>query len=750
MRILHVIHGYPPRYNAGSEVYTQTLSRALAARHEIHVFTRQEHPFEPDFVVQHEIDQGGVTLHIVNHPNSRDRYRHEGIDRRFDDVLDEVRPDLVHIGHLNHLSTSIVERAAARSLPMVCTLHDYWFMCPRGQFLRMHPGPADPPWPACHGQEDRRCAIHCYARYLSGDSRDIERDLAYWTDWVGRRMAHLRRVAGLIDLFIAPSQYLRRRFIDGFGVAADRITYLDYGFDHTRLAGRLRAPEPAFVFGYIGTHTPGKGIHHLLEAFGQLRGRPRLRIWGRARPDTSALRALADQLRGDAAARIEWLREYHNGEIRRDVLDRVDAIVVPSIWPENSPLVIHEALHARVPVITADHGGMREQVGREVNGLLFRFRDPNDLAAQMQRLADDPPLAARLGARGYLHSASGDVPALDEHVAAVENLYRSVIHRHPRRPPRPGPWRITFETNPDDCNLRCVMCERQAPMLEPKRSGAPRRMASQLIEKVLRDCQGTVREIIPSTMGEPLLYPEFDEVLGLCARYGVKLNLTTNGTFPIRGARPWARLIVPVTSDVKVSWNGAQAPTAERVMVGLDFARAVQSLRDFVAVRDEHAAAGGNRCRVTLQMTFLEANHAELPAIVELAASLGVDRVKGHHLWVHHGGMAAQSMRQNAASIAAWNEVVRATEAAVERCWRQSGARVILDNIFRLDAGAIADLAPEAPCPFLGREAWIGVDGRFAPCCAPDAERRRLGEFGDVGDLAQIWTGEAYARLLAG
>ena len=56
MRIVQVIHGYPMRYNAGSEVYTQGLSQALAERHEVHVFTRQENAFLADYVVQQETD----------------------------------------------------------------------------------------------------------------------------------------------------------------------------------------------------------------------------------------------------------------------------------------------------------------------------------------------------------------------------------------------------------------------------------------------------------------------------------------------------------------------------------------------------------------------------------------------------------------------------------------------------------------------------------------------------------------------
>ena len=99
---------------------------------------------------------------------------------------------------------------------------------------------------------------------------------------------------------------------------------------------------------------------------------------------------MAEALGDGAGDRVEWMSEYRNQDIVPDVFDRCDAIVVPSIWAENSPLVIHEALQAGVPVITADYGGMAEYVGHEQNGLLFYHRDPKSLAAQMQRLVDAP------------------------------------------------------------------------------------------------------------------------------------------------------------------------------------------------------------------------------------------------------------------------------------------------------------------------------------------------------------------------
>ena len=763
MKILKVIHGYPMRYNAGSEIYSQTLCHRLADHHEVHVFTREGDSFAPDFNLktEHDPEDPRVTLYIVNNPRLKDRYRSTEIDQRFGEVLERVRPDLVHVGHLNHLSTSLLHEAASREIPIVFTLHDYWLMCPRGQFMQVFPGAESELWTACDGQEDRKCAERCYARYFSGAPDELETDVAYWTGWVGRRMAHVREVSELVDVFIAPSRYLRERFRNDFGLPAQKIKYLDYGFARERMAGRRRMPGEPFTFGYIGTHIPAKGIQDLIRAFAVVRGAAMLRIWGRPRPqDTAALESLAAALPDDAGRRIEWMPEYRNEDIVRDVFDHCDAIVVPSVWVENSPLVIHEAQQARLPVITAGAGGMAEYVRHEVNGLLFEHRSVPSLSEQMQRLLDDPDLAVGLGQRGYLHSDNGDVPDISDHVGAIENIYERTLARKTaaKVSHRPGPWRITFDTNPDLCNLRCIMCEEHSPhsrlQMRRQAEGRPRRtMPFEIIERIVASqAPNGLEEIIPSTMGEPLLYEHFDGILALCERHGVKLNLTTNGTFPRRGAEAWARRIVPVTSDVKISWNGATGATQEAIMLGSRWDRMVMNVRQFIGVRDEHANSGGNRCRVTFQLTFLESNVGELPDIVRLAAELGVDRVKGHHLWAHFKEIEDLSMRRGREAVLRWNEAVLAARAAASEALLPDGRQVLLENLFLLEPDADEQKAHSGRCPFLGQEAWVSAEGRFDPCCAPDAERRTLGEFGNVQKQAftDIWNGTPYRDLVAG
>lgn len=186
-------------------------------------------------------------------------------------------------------------------------------------------------------------------------------------------------------------------------------------------------------------------------------------------------------------------------------------------------------------------------------------------------------------------------------------------------------------------------------------------------------------------------------------------------------------------------------------MIGANWEKVLENARTFIAVRDAHAAHGGNRCRVTFQLTFLEANVGELADTVRLAIDLGVDRVKGHHLWVHFDEIKKQSMRRDPSAIRRWNEAVfKAREAAVERTL-PNGQYILLENIFPLDEDAVDDLAPGGQCPFLGQEVWVSAMGRFDPCCAPDAQRRTLGEFGNLHErgLMEIWNGDAYRELMA-
>ncbi|MBL8676741.1 MAG: glycosyltransferase, partial [Alphaproteobacteria bacterium] len=325
MVIFKIIHGYPLRFNAGSEVYSQLLCHGLVHNeHKVHIFTRKEDVFKPDYYLNEEKDSldSRVTLHVINMPKLRfpHRYQHSEIDRKFENLLDKIEPDIVHIGHLNHLSTSLVEVVYKKQIPIVFTLHDYWLMCPRGQFIQRN---SQEPWALCTGQEDSKCATQCFSGFYSGNPQSQDSDIKYWTTWVNQRMWHMKQIIDQVALFIAPSRYLFDRFKDEFGVPESKLAYIDYGFNLERLKNRSRTPHEPFTFGYIGTHIPAKGIQDLITAFSYLKTDSLLRIWGRPREETANLKSIVSTLPPSIQKRIEWKGEYRNQEIVSDVFNHI-------------------------------------------------------------------------------------------------------------------------------------------------------------------------------------------------------------------------------------------------------------------------------------------------------------------------------------------------------------------------------------------------------------------------------------------
>ena len=312
----------------------------------------------------------------------------------------------------------------------------------------------------------------------------------------------------------------------------------------------------------------------------------------------------------------------------------------------------------------------------------------------------------------------------------------------------PLPWRITFVTNPDECNLRCPMCSTHSDEARVSRPAAstPRRLALRDVIRAIDSLSPPPREVIPSTRGEPLLWDGLPGLAEACGARGISLNVTTNGSFPGRGAEGWARILCPVSSDVKVSWGAASPWLDSELIGGRDPVQALDDLRTFVRVRDETAAAGGNRCGVSLQVAARTDNVAELPALVRLAAVEGLDRVKVNHLQLHFPSLSTSSLRQRPDGVRRWNEAVGAAHDAATTTRRRGGGEVVLRGFVELPEHGEP---PSGDCPFAGREAWVEVDGTYLPCPAQAAREGQLGNLGSLRDqtLAAAWGAPAWRAV---
>jgi len=240
--------------------------------------------------------------------------------------------------------------------------------------------------------------------------------------WAGIR--HRRRwtriVFDSVDLFISPSRFLRDFFIQ-HGLEEDKIIYLDNGFIPPEpLPDRRGRVSHPVRFLYIGTWIPPKGVDLLLKAFREIDpSKGMLSVYGFF-PGYAGYedyeRYLYTLTKGARA--IEFKGRYDPRRVY-EVLAGADMMVVPSIWWENSPLTIHEAYLAGVPVIAGDRGGMAELVRDGVSGLLFRHRDRRSLRKVIERVIHEPDIIPRL------REGIPPVFTMDEHVRTLLEIYEN-------------------------------------------------------------------------------------------------------------------------------------------------------------------------------------------------------------------------------------------------------------------------------------------------------------------------------------
>jgi len=317
--------------------------------------------------------------------------------------------------------------------------------------------------------------------------------------------------------------------------------------------------------------------------------------------------------------------------------------------------------------------------------------------------------------------------------------------------------RITIDTNPELCNLHCLMCEEHSNLSNFKENlfletGFKQRlMPKELLENIFaQENDLNINEIIPTTMGEPLLYEHFETFLELCKKYNIKLNLTTNGTCPRKTAEEWANLIIPITKDIKFSVNGATKQTAENIMNGLNFNKQIDNIKTFSKIRNSIFERSEHYCTLSFQLTFLQSNMHEISDIIKLAAELDIDRIKGHHVWTHYKELEELSFKKSEKTINQWNKIVEIANNSSEKFKRQNGNKVILENFFSLQVTENIEIPENYECPFLNRELWISATGEISPCCAPDNLRKTLGSFGNIQTkkLSEILESAEYTDLV--
>jgi glycosyltransferase involved in cell wall biosynthesis len=443
MKILLVANGFPPHNIGGVEVYTSNVATALKAAHKVRVL----YPVHRDSVPIYECqvkERQGLQLAELNLAGfsppplwfrvlrPRLAYKDSSVDEVFERLLDGIEPDVVHFQYLGGLSASLVKTCKRRAIPTVLTLHDFWFMCARTHLWRSDET-------LCEGPDDtvNKCAA-CVMNAPDSQWNRIADTLDERTMTYALPLRLLSRLAkaryqvavkerntflkGLlqsdVDIAIAPSQFLRQKFV-AYGIPPSRIIHVSHGVDTKPFQDIRKPSSPTLRFGFIGGIIPIKGIDLAIEALAGLKtNRAVLKIYGGFFPEKLPYhKSLLDKSQN---AHVEFMGSF-NHSARAAVYADIDMLVVPSLVYESFSFVIHEAFAAKTPVLASDIGAMAEAVDHGQTGLLFRAGDVQDLRKKLRLVVQNPDMIEHF--KRNIHP----IKNIEEHAQELEAIYSRVV-----------------------------------------------------------------------------------------------------------------------------------------------------------------------------------------------------------------------------------------------------------------------------------------------------------------------------------
>lgn len=447
MKILLTTHVFLPDYSSGTEILTFNVAKELQRLgHEVEVCTGfLAKPGLADTERFDEYDYEGIRVHRFLHDMApmgeqsnvaEAEYNNLFFAHWFRGYLRNFRPDITHFFHLGLLSASAIDVCQELSVPMAMTPTDFWLICPNNQ-LRL------PDNSLCKGPD--RDSVNCMKHAVSNNQSPrvakifnrlphsavafmiwgINRG-AFSGSWfspmvraLDQRAGFLRERMNRLDRVIVPTRLMEALLVAN-GLNEDKVVFSRFGIRPLPREAHCSNAEGKLRIGFIGGLSEHKGAHLLIAAVRRLSTLValELRIYGRTDLNPAYLERL--QKLSDGDQRIRFCGTFPNDSIGK-ILAELDVLVVPSIWYENTPLVIYSAQASGCPVVASNLGGMAEVVEHEKNGLLFEAGNIADLSATIERLAGDRQLLNHL-AENALKPKS-----ISDYVSELQIIYDDVL-----------------------------------------------------------------------------------------------------------------------------------------------------------------------------------------------------------------------------------------------------------------------------------------------------------------------------------
>jgi glycosyltransferase involved in cell wall biosynthesis len=443
LKIALAVHHFPPKYSAGAELRTFRTARWLVNYgYDVNIISVESVNYGTDNGIYWEEDiYKGLQVHrlFFNLANSEDRfiweYDNPWIYNHLVEYLSKIEPDIFHLISGYILGGGAVKAALQHELPVVITLTDFWFFCPRINLIRPD-GKLSNAYEFI-ARDCTRCNFEEKRRYLLPAQFLPKLVDLFWANSFDSKLSNLFKLGEtetkfkvrnktLLEILdnasaiICPSQYLLET-LRSRGIQKKKIRLIQHGLDKSDWSPVVgRRSNGTFRIGYSGQINGHKGIHLLIKAFKRLRTNVSLElcIYGNVSSVPNYTNSLKKLAGGDP--RIKFLGTYDYSEIAI-TLSHLDILVIPSIWNEIGPWVMYEAFEMKIPVLASNIPNMSHIIHHEKNGLLFECGNWKDLVVQLERVIEDEDLRMRLV------DGIKPVNTIENEMAELVRVYREVV-----------------------------------------------------------------------------------------------------------------------------------------------------------------------------------------------------------------------------------------------------------------------------------------------------------------------------------
>jgi glycosyltransferase involved in cell wall biosynthesis len=397
MKVLLVNNFYTPNIVGGGEKSVQSLAEGLVAiGHDVVVVTASMTGYSVNKIIN------GVKVYylpVLGGKYSPAKEYRSGFERvywqistefnhkflkKFDEILDVIKPDVLHSNNLTGLSRDIWLLAENRNIPCVHTLRDYFMICLRGSLYK----------------KGNLCEKRCLSCRIGTISRK-------------RSSKHVKAVVGNSTFIL--NKHLKAGFFDQAEVK--KVIFSSTKSINAGLKNNNAIKNHSLVrFGFIGRFHETKGLNILFHAVNKL-PLTGWELFMAGKGDDSFTNQITESRH---VKLINWFGWIDPDEF----FSKIDVLVVPSVWHDPLPRVIFEAYMYGVPVLVSDRGGCPEIVDEGKTGWVFDPGNPDTLFDRMKSIIDDPRCINEME-KACLNKA--ELFTLERNSLSYEKIYKSVV-----------------------------------------------------------------------------------------------------------------------------------------------------------------------------------------------------------------------------------------------------------------------------------------------------------------------------------